>query len=74
MNNKELSKLINKILKVNKVSIMIYEIDKNDPSILTIEGFYLESYFKIYVRLKNDYIQLIKSDGKKNSVWKVIDF
>ena len=47
MKNKELSKLINKILKVNKVSIMTYEIDNNDPSILTIEGFYLESYFKI---------------------------
>ncbi len=74
MNNKELSKLIIKILKVNKVSIMTYEIDKNNPSILTIEGFYLESYFKIQVKLKNNYIQLIKSEGKKNSVWKVIDF
>lgn len=74
MNNKELSKLINKILKVNKVSIMTYEIDNNDPSILTIEGFYLESYFKIQVRLKNNYIKLIKSDGKKNSIWNVVGF
>ena len=74
MNNKELSKFINKILKVNKVSIMTYEIDNNDPSILTIEGFYLESYFKIQVRLKNNYIKLIKSDGKKNSIWNVVGF
>ena len=53
---------------------MTYEIDNNDPSILTIEGFYLESYFKIQVRLKNNYIKLIKSDGKKNSIWNVVGF